>query len=120
MGPHKYFVQLTGYDKNKVIVQEVDPKVFAWLQQLPVMNTLINEPNLLKIERYEKLGLFQPTGEIQAFYAGVARMSDNTLIQQYHYFLGVKFTRLQGRKQKPFLIKDYSEILNQKTQNGDR
>lgn len=120
MGPHRYFVQVVEKNKQATYVQEIEPKVFSWLQQLPIMDTTINEPNLLKLERYADMGLFQPTGDIQTFYAGVAKMSDGSLLMQYHYFLGVRPVKLRGTKKKPFLIKDLAEIQAQKARNGDR
>lgn len=119
MGPHRYFVQIADKQSSVSNVQEIEPKVFSWIQQLPLMDTSINEPNLMKLERYSKGDLFQPTGNIQSFYAGVAKMSDNSLVLQYHYFLEVRPVKLRGMKRKPFLIKDYAEIKAQKTGNGD-
>lgn len=118
MGPHKFFVRILDKEQRN-FVQEVDPKMFTWLQQLRTMDATINEPNLLKLERYPDSGLYQPTGQIEAFYAGVARMSDDSLVIQYHYYVNVRPTKLRGHKKKPFLISDYGRILTQKTQNGD-
>jgi hypothetical protein len=118
MGPHRYFVQIS--DKTAgVYVQEVEPKLFGWIQKLPPMDTAVNEPNLLQLERYPALGLVQATQEVQTFYAGVGKMSDNSMIMQFHYFLVLKQTKLRNSKKKPYLIKDYAEILNQKALNGD-
>lgn len=116
--PHRFFVRVADKEERNY-VQEIDPKMFSWLQQLPTMDTSINEPNLLKLERYAEDGLYQPTGQVEAFYAGVVRLSNNALVIQYHYFLNVRPTKLKNYKKKPFLISDYNEIQAQKTRNGD-
>lgn len=118
MSPHKYFVQVA--DKNsQVLIQEIEPKLFSFLQLLPSMDVALNEPNLLKLERYPSLGLVQTTSEIQTFYGGVARMSDNSLIMMFHYFLVLRPTKLQNHKKKPYFLSDYEAILNSKASNGD-
>lgn len=114
MGPHRYFVRIADKEGSSR-VQEIEPKMFTWLQQLPIMDTTVNEPNLLQLQRYQDLGLFQPTEQVEAFYAGVAKMSNNVLILQYHYFVLVRPTKLINHKKKPFLIADYEAILSQKT-----
>lgn len=118
-GPHKYFVRIANKEQTNR-VQEIDPKMFVWLQQLPLMDASINEPNLLQLQRYRDEGLYQPTGEIEAFYAGIAMMSDNSLVMQYHYFVNVRPTKLKAHKKSPFLISDYGASPPQKTSNGDR
>ena len=112
--PHRYFIRILDKE-NKNYVQEVDPRLFSWLQQLPVMDTTVNEPNLLKIERYSEQGLYQSTGQIEAFYAGVVRLPNDALIIQYHYFLNIKSTKLKNYKKQPFIISDFSVTQNLKT-----
>lgn len=119
MGQHRYFVQVQEKNNRLSVVQEVDPKLFAWLQQLTPMDATLNEPNLLQLERYKHLGLFQIVGETQGFYAGIGKMSDGSLLPIYHYFLFVRSTKLISKKKKPYFIADLEAINRQKTLKGD-
>lgn len=121
MGPHKFFVQATDKKTKQTFVQEIEPKLFSWLQELPAMDAVLNAPNLLRLERYEEQGLFQPTGETQAFYAGVAIVNDSnrTMVPQYHYFYLLRPVLFKPQKKQPYLLKDYARILNQKTKEDD-
>jgi hypothetical protein len=118
MSPHKYFVQVTD-KSSQVLVQEIEPKLFSFLKLLPPMDVALNEPNLLKLERYPSLGLVQTTSEIESFYSGVARMSDNSLVKMVHYFLVLRLTKLQNHKKKPYFISDYEAVLTSKASNDD-
>lgn len=98
-----YFIQIVSKQK-KTWVQQVDKTVFHWIANLPVMDNSVNEPNLLLLDQYPDEGLMQPSNEINAFYAGVVKLPDGKLTVQYHYFVSVRKTALQGLKKKPYRV----------------
>lgn len=117
-GVHLYFVQAV-VARRDLYVQEVPAQLFEWIRRLPTIDNAINEPNLLQLERYPDLGLFQPTNELVAYYGGVVKLPDNKLVPQFHYFLKVKHTKLQPSKKKPYVIADFDQLKKEKNASGD-
>lgn len=109
---NKYFVLVPRRDAPP-LVQEVEAKIFAWLQQAPRIDPTSNEINLITLERYPKLGNFEITEEIAGHYAGVGKVGTD-LMPIYHYFLSLRMTNLKMFKRKPFFIQD-NAVLQQQT-----